>query len=158
MLELSGPIPGIHTKTLTPISLTEIELFTRHVHIFRANSMKFLLIGRPHNQIHCSSWQPDWLDTAGQRSETPHRACCALETTARPCSTAIGGSKSLLGRASKPLSARNRCSSRLLCIRQHSKTLPQRSFFAYFARVDCSGVLRSDWALEISARACSEAT
>ena len=46
--------------------------------------------------------------------ETPHRACFALEITARPCSTANGRSKSLLGRASKPPSARKRCSSKLL--------------------------------------------
>ena len=42
--------------------------------------------------------------------------CCALEFTARLCSAATGRSKSLLGRASKPISARNRCSSKLRCI------------------------------------------
>ena len=49
-----------------------------------------------------------------------------LEFIARACSAATKRSKSLLGRASKPLtfSGRNRCSSRLLCMRQHSKTPP----------------------------------
>ena len=49
-----------------------------------------------------------------------------------------------LGRASQPLSARNRCSSRLLRIRQHSKT-PPRVIFSHIA-------------LDISARACSAAS
>ena len=77
----------------------------------------------------------------------------AFESTARACSAATGCAKSLLGRASKPLSARNRCASRLLCIRQHSKTPHQRCFFPHSARNHCSGVLRSHLALEIIARA-----
>ena len=80
-----------------------------------------------------------------------------LEITARACSAATRRSKSLLGRASKPLSARNRCSSKLLCIRQHSKTPPRRCFFVHSARKRCSGVLGSHRALEIIARACFEA-
>ena len=67
-----------------------------------------------------------------------------LQIIARACSAASGRSKSLLGRASKALSARNRCSSRNLGIRQHSKTPPLR-YFSYIP-------------LDINARACSAAT
>ena len=90
-----------------------------------------------------------------------------LEITVRASSAATGRSKSPLGRASKPDSARNRCSSKLLCIRQHSKTWPLRYLVGTFrstsllglarqplgARKHGSDVLRSHLALEIAARA-----
>ena len=50
------------------------------------------------------------LGSAGP-PDTLHRACFPLEIAARLCSAVIGCSKSLLGRASKPFSARNRSSS-----------------------------------------------
>ena len=44
------------------------------------------------------------------------------------------GSYSLLGHGSKPLIVRNRCSSTLLCNRQHSKTLHQCCLSAHCAQ------------------------
>ena len=81
-----------------------------------------------------------------------------LESTTRTCSATTGRSKSLLGRAPKPLSARNRCSSKLLCIRQRPKTIPQRCFFVHLAGNHCSDVLGGHRGLEITARACFEPT
>ena len=56
-----------------------------------------------------------------------HRTCAVfshigLEVTARACSAATGRSKSLFERVSKLFSAQDRCSSKLLRTRQHSKT------------------------------------
>ena len=41
---------------------------------------------------------------------------------------------------------------------QHSETLHKRCFFVHCARNRCSGVLGSHWALELTARECSEAS
>ena len=72
--------------------------------------------------------------------------------TARGCfGRHCGRSKSLPGRASKPLSLRNRCSSTLLCIGPHSKTLHHRSYFAHSVQNHCASVLSSHTALEITA-------
>ena len=54
--------------------------------------------------IRCG-WRADELETAGQHSTTPRGACFALESTVLVLSAATGHSKSLLGRALKPLSA-----------------------------------------------------
>ena len=53
---------------------------------------------------------------SAEPSRTLHRACLAPEITARPCSAITGPAKSLLRRASKRLSARNRCLSKCLCV------------------------------------------
>ena len=53
----------------------------------------------------------------------------ALEVTALARSAAMRRSKSLLGLASKSRNARNRCSSKLLCTRQHSGTFAPALFF-----------------------------
>ena len=71
-------------------------------------------------QNRCSSW----LLFLRQHLKTLHRTSAAfshiaVEITARACSAPTGRSKAWLGRASKPLSARNRCSSKRLCFRQH---------------------------------------
>ena len=68
----------------------------------------------------------------------------SVEIIARACSAATRRSKSLLERASKLLSARNCCLSRLLRIRQHSKTPPQLAYLHI--------------SLDTTARACSAAT
>ena len=102
-----------------------------------------------------------------QHSKTPHRTCFALETTARPCSAATGRSKSLLGRAAKPLGARNHRSSTHFRVRQHLENAAPAMLFRTFrsnlrlgrarqplgAQNRCSGVLRSNVALGTAARA-----
>ena len=62
----------------------------------------------------------------------------------------------MLGCAAKPFGARNRSSSKLPRIRQHSKTPHQRCSFAHSGRHPCSGVLGSRRTLEIIARAYSK--
>ena len=93
------------------------------------------------------------LKDGRQHSKTPHRACFALEITARPRSAATGRSKSLLGRAAEPLGVRNHRSSTLFRVRQHSKSLLGRAPQPPAARNRCSGVPRSLLAFEITARA-----
>ena len=61
----------------------------------------------------------------------------ALKITARACSAGSGRSKSLLGQASKPLSARNRC---LLRIRQHLKAP-----LATFSRIPLDITVGGHW-------------
>ena len=99
------------------------------------------------------------METAGQRSRTPHRACLAVEVSARPCWAATRFSASLIGLSPNPTNARSHCSRCLIFVSRCSERPHQVFFcFAHCARNHCSGVLGSHRALEIIARACSEAT
>ena len=110
------------------------------------------LLGRaskpPRNRNHCSRM----FVFLRQHSKTLHRRCVlavVLKITAKAYATTTWRSKSLLGLAPKPLSARNRCLSKLLRSRQHSRTHPRRCCFAHSGDNPNSVVLGHHGAFEI---------
>ena len=97
------------------------------------------------------------LRCSAEPPKTLHRACFALEITARLCSAATGHSKSLLARAAKPshtfeITAQGSC----LSSNSTRKHCTGAVFVRRRARNHCSGVLGRHRPFEILARACSK--
>ena len=109
---------------------------------------------------------PNYLLCPAEPARVLHRRCFFTHCARNHCSGALGGHwrlEALRRCASKPFSARNHCSRRLLFLQRHSNTPQWRCFFEHCARNQCSGatgarnhcsgVLRSHSAREIAARA-----